>query len=81
MALTRGATSNFPFPVCLVPKPEMWKGAVYDLRTNETMKGIYNQAMEANTADEREKILQNVGLRGVRYVEYSLDWTHTYTIH
>jgi len=65
MALTRGTNSNFPCPVCLVPKEEMCKGIVYEIRTTETMEGVYNEAKEMGTAEEREKLLKSFGLRGV----------------
>jgi hypothetical protein len=65
MALTRGTNSDFPCPVCLVPKEEMCKGVVYALRTTETMKEVYNEAMEVETAKEKEEILKSAGLRGV----------------
>lgn len=63
MALTRGPQSNFPCPICLVPRVEMSKGVLYPLRTTATMKEVYKKAMEAGTADEREQIVKNVGLR------------------
>ena len=65
MALTRGASSNFPCPVCLVPKEEMHKGKVYPLRTTKTMKEVYHKAMGMALADMKEELLKSVGLRGI----------------
>ena len=57
MALTQGTNSNFPCPVCLVPKEEMSRGLVYALHITETMKEVYNKAKEKDTAEECEKLL------------------------
>lgn len=65
MALTRGPNSNFPCPVCLVPKEEIHKGVVYTLRTTKTMEGVYYQAEKMNTAEESEKLLKSYGLRKI----------------
>lgn len=68
MALTRGAKSKFPCPVCLVPSEELHDGVVYDSRTTESMQQVYDTADEMTTAAEREKYLQGFGLR---YIEVS----------
>lgn len=65
MALTRGANSKFPCPVCLVPKEEMCKGIGYPLCTTKTMQEVYNTAKEAGTAEASENLLKGVGLCGV----------------
>ena len=43
----------------------MSRGLVYALHTTETMKEVYNKAKEKDTAEECEKLLKSVGLRGV----------------
>jgi len=65
MALTRGTKSNFPCPVCLVPREEMCKGVMYALRTTETMEGVYNEAKGMDTVGEAENLLKSFGLRGI----------------
>ena len=66
MALVRGATSNFPCPVCLVPNGGLHAGTMHALRTSENMQQVYNVACEFSTIDERENYLRGYGLR---YVE------------
>ena len=65
MALVRGATSNFPCPVCLVPSAELHAGVAHTLRTSENMRQVYNVACEFSTVDERESHLRGYGLRHV----------------
>jgi hydrogenase maturation factor len=81
MALTRGANSKFPCPICLVPKAEIFKGAVYALRTTETMEVIYNQTKEMNTVEEHEKLLTSVSLRGIKVCIMLTQWIHTYIMY
>lgn len=69
MALIRGVNSKFPCPVCLVPKEEICKGVVSDLRTTETMEMVYNEAKEMDTAGERENLLKSFSLRDVEVSE------------
>ena len=64
MALTRGAKCKFPCPVCLVPREELHKGAVYARRTTQTMKEVYNRAKDMSKAEE-EQLLKSFGLRGI----------------
>jgi hypothetical protein len=49
MALIRGANSNFPCPVCLVPRGEMCMGGMSTGWTTETMKKVYDEAMKMKT--------------------------------
>lgn len=66
MALTRGTNSNFPCPVCLVPNEKLHEGVIYDLRTSESMEGVYNTAGAMRTAKDREKYLKGYGLRYIK---------------
>lgn len=65
MALTRGANSYAPCPVCLVPKEAMGDlSQLYPLRTPDLMKSIYQEAIKMK-AGEAEKLLKPYGLRKV----------------
>lgn len=67
MALTRGTTSHYPCPICLVPKAELSKPEVpHELRTQETMQAVLNEALAAPTKADGEKILKAFGLRKVK---------------
>ena len=74
MALTRGSNSNFPCPVCLVPKREMHKGTVYTLRTTETMEKVCSQADMMDTVEEKEKLLKSYGLREIKVCRVLKYW-------
>lgn len=66
MALTRGVMSNFPCPVCLVPRSELYDlSKKYELRTTETMQAVYQEAKDARLMAEGEQILKSRGLRRV----------------
>jgi hypothetical protein len=65
MALVRGTNSNFPCPVCLVPREGMCKGVVHDPRTTETMSQVYHEAEEMSSAEAKEVLLKGYGLRGI----------------
>ena len=58
----------------------MSKGLVYALRTTKTMKEVYNRAKEKDTAEECEKLLKTVGLRGIEVCEL-LTWLGAYLHH
>ena len=64
MTLNRGSNCNFPCPVCLVPNEELSKGKVYALCTTNTMKKVYNEAIEM-LADDRNDLLKSYGLQNV----------------
>lgn len=66
MALIRGYGSDFPCPICLVPKEKMGDGEVHALRTTKTMKKVYGEAHELRTVEAREKHLKGYGLRGIK---------------
>ena len=71
MALIRGIGSNFPCPICLVPKEELNDlEKTYPLQTIKTMMKIVKQASEAPTKAASDMLLKNVGLRGL--LVYSL---------
>lgn len=79
MALVRGANSNFPCPVCLVPKEELCKGAEYPHRTTETMSQVYYTADGADSAKAKEDLLKSYGLRGVEVCAVLL-WVGMYSL-
>lgn len=59
----RAALANFPCPRCLVHKDDLHKiTKSFTLRTTETMKQVYDNALSATTNTAREKILQGAGL-------------------
>ncbi|KAK7682341.1 hypothetical protein QCA50_014546 [Cerrena zonata] len=65
VALTRGATSNFPCPICLVPA-EMLMNLLqdYPIRTALSAEAIVKQA-RILTQDSAEKLLKSYGLRDI----------------
>lgn len=65
MALIRGGGSNYPCPVCLVPKDQMCDGSTHPLRTSESMQRVYDEAAEMDTIKDREEHLKGYGLRFV----------------
>lgn len=65
MALTRGITSNFPCPVCLVPREEQHDVTkTFNLRSTDEMHEIYTLSQDLSAKD-REEYLKDVGLRNV----------------
>lgn len=65
MALIRGATGNYPCPICLVPNDEQSDPTkTYPLRTTEDMKEIYDEVQDLSAVD-REKQLKDAGLRDI----------------
>ncbi|PPQ74821.1 hypothetical protein CVT26_005455 [Gymnopilus dilepis] len=78
MALTRGPTSSFPCPVCLVPKEEIPNlSRQFPLRTTENMERIWSESQDMNLT-QREEYLQGVGLRDVKNVFWSLHSVDVY---
>ena len=66
MALVWGFRSLYPCPVCLVPAADLSNlSKDFPLRTTETMRDVYNAAQSARTAEEKENILKEYGLRDV----------------
>ncbi|KAJ8690115.1 hypothetical protein PTI98_011573 [Pleurotus ostreatus] len=73
MTLTRGTGSYFPCPVCLVPDDKLAiHNTTYPLRTQATMKKIYNDAMAMKTVDESNNLLKKYGLRGIDNVFWKI---------
>lgn len=71
MALIRGATGNYPCPICLVPHDELADVTKsFPLRSTESMKEIYQVAQGLNAAD-REVYLKDVGLRNIEVNTFS----------
>ena len=67
MALIRGSKGDFPCPVCLVPRDRQHvlnPNEVYELRTNNNMKEVYNTAQTLKSEDANA-LLQRHGLRNV----------------
>lgn len=64
IALTRGQNSNFPCPVCLVPKESLTTYSVeYEIRTTQRMKEAVTSARAQRTQRLGEEILSRLGLR------------------
>jgi hypothetical protein len=63
MTLIQGVNSSFPCPVCLVAGEGMCKGTMGTLRTTESMKAIYQEAVRADSSESREDLLRGYGLR------------------
>lgn len=71
MALTRGATANYPCPVCLVPKTEIINLSTFHmLRTTANMKGAWLEGRNMNGIVARDEFLQQFGLRDVEVSEH-----------
>lgn len=66
MTLTRGTGSYCPCPICLVPEDKLAiHDTTYPLRTQATMKKVYDDAMAMRTVEESNNLLKNYGLRGI----------------
>jgi hypothetical protein len=66
MALIRGATANFPCPICLVPKTQRSDGSSHKLRTSEDMQKVFNDAAAMHSKTDKNTHLKSYGLRGVK---------------
>ncbi|KAJ7201091.1 hypothetical protein GGX14DRAFT_659051 [Mycena pura] len=76
----RAALANFPCPRCLVHHNDLGKICdCFTLRTTETMKQIYEDAMAAPTKTESEHILQSVGLHATENFFWSLPNSDPYS--
>ena len=65
ITLTRGGNTNFPCPVCLVPKDSLdLPSQIFELRKPKKMEEIW-LSMQDMTAEACEETLRNVGLRNV----------------
>lgn len=66
MALIRGVMSNFPCPICLIPREQISKFPdPYPLRMCENVLATLEKARSQQSADEKEAILAAEGLRDV----------------
>ena len=74
MALICGVMSNFPCPICLIPREEISKFPnLYPLHTSDNVAATSEKARSQQLAEEKERILAAEGLRDVdvSYVGYS----------
>jgi len=74
MALIRGVMSNFPCPICLIPREEISKFPnPYPLRTSDDVAATLEKARSKQLAEEKERVLAAEGLRDVdvSHVGYS----------
>ena len=66
MALIQGVMSNFPCPVCLIPREQISKFPdPYPLRTSENVAATLEKARCQQLAEDKECILAAEGLRDV----------------
>ncbi|KAJ8701072.1 hypothetical protein PTI98_004035 [Pleurotus ostreatus] len=73
MTLTRGTGSYCPCPICLVPEDKLAiHDTTYPLRTQATMKKVYDDAMAMRTVEESNNLLKNYGLRGIDNVFWKI---------
>ncbi|TFK82664.1 hypothetical protein K466DRAFT_499894 [Polyporus arcularius HHB13444] len=64
LVLIRGVGSLFPCPVCLVPSKQLWDLLkTWELHTGDKAKIVLALARSQSTADAKEKILKEWGLR------------------
>ncbi|KAJ7347921.1 hypothetical protein DFH08DRAFT_808700 [Mycena albidolilacea] len=76
----RAALANFPCPRCLVHHNDLDKICkTFPLRTTETMKQFYEDAIAAPTKTESERILQSVGLHATENFFWSLPNSDPYS--
>ncbi|KAH9477174.1 hypothetical protein JR316_0011092 [Psilocybe cubensis] len=78
IALTRGATSNYPCPICLVPNDALSNlTACYPIRSAAGMERIHSEAQKLNAKD-REEHLKRYGLRNVENVFWMMNGSDVY---
>ena len=66
MALIRGVMSNFPCPICLIPREQISNFPdPYPLRTRENVVATLEKARSQQSAEEKEAILAAEGLRNI----------------
>jgi hypothetical protein len=66
MALTHGVRALWPCPVCLVPHDKLSDMShCYPHRTSHDSEAILATVRERETAEEREEVLKDYGLRDV----------------
>ncbi|KAI6127987.1 hypothetical protein EDD16DRAFT_1690555 [Pisolithus croceorrhizus] len=76
MALIRGVKSNFPCPICLIPRDHISDfPAQCELRTTENVLKVLEDARSQDTQEKKEQILIQQGLRDVDVNVYrALSW-------
>ncbi|KAG2117138.1 uncharacterized protein F5147DRAFT_811351, partial [Suillus discolor] len=84
MSLTRGIKSLWPCPVCLVPHDDLLDTLkAYPRRTSDQSQNVLQVARGKQTAEERDDMLKQYGLRDVQNafwivaltcVHYALSW-------
>ncbi|KAI5992656.1 hypothetical protein EDD15DRAFT_2136230, partial [Pisolithus albus] len=66
MALVRGVKSNFPCPICLIPRDHISDfPAQCELRTSENVLKVLREARSQDTTEKKEQILIQQGLRDI----------------
>ncbi|KAJ7347355.1 hypothetical protein DFH08DRAFT_914503 [Mycena albidolilacea] len=76
----RAALANFPCPRCLVHQNDLAKICkTFPLRTTETIRNVYADAMTAPTKTESERILQSPGLHATENFFWSLPNSDPYS--
>jgi hypothetical protein len=65
MALIRGLQSNFPCPICLIPKDQLSKLQGYPARDPAQSQATVSSARDASNVKERERILKEYSLHNV----------------
>lgn len=67
IALTRGASSLFPCPICLVPADKLFDlFADYPIRTALSAEALIKQARTLTTQEERNNLLKAQGLHDIQ---------------
>ncbi|KAH7927024.1 hypothetical protein BV22DRAFT_1153995 [Leucogyrophana mollusca] len=66
MALIRGLRSNYPCPVCLIPREELSSMTrTYPLRTSADTQALIRSVREQERAEDKETMLKSQALRDV----------------
>ncbi|KAG1888651.1 hypothetical protein F4604DRAFT_1889529 [Suillus subluteus] len=80
MALTRGIKSLWPCPVCLVPHDNLLDTLkTYACRTSTQSQDILQAAWDKGTAEERDNLLKQYGLRDVQNAFWIIALTCVYS--
>jgi len=66
MSLIRGVRSLWPCPICLVPRDKLSDTSkTFRRRTSEDSQGVVKAARTKISAEEKEDVLKEYGLRDV----------------
>ncbi|KAG1861504.1 hypothetical protein DFJ58DRAFT_715418 [Suillus subalutaceus] len=80
MALTRGIKSLWPCPVCLIPHDNLLDTLkTYACRTSTQSQDILQAAQDKGTAEERDNLLKQYGLRDVQNAFWIIALTYVYS--